>query len=389
MSPFESTDDQSGGVARKPVNMCHNDKGSPRLRSVAFYLPQYHRIPENDAWWGEGFTDWVNVRRARPRFAGHGQPDLPTVLGFYDLMDPGIREAQAELARRYSIDAFCYYHYWFGGRRLLHSPLDEMLRSGKPEFPFCLCWANEPWTGSWDGGAGGVLIDQSYSEADDRRHGQWLAQVFADPRYLRIDGRPVMLVYRASHHPDIARALRLWAEEVVSAGLPSPFCCRVESFSDECGDPRPLGFDAAVAFRAGNRRIRGITVQAVLAAVWKSFGRSPDHFRFDYRRAVRHALREAVPSYPRFPCVMPGWDNTPRRASDAVVVHDADPDTYGTWVREEGRKALAARSGETLLFVNAWNEWAEGAHLEPGERFGMAFLEAHREAMLPFGEERC
>ena len=171
-------------------------------RSVAFYLPQFHRVAENDAWWGEGFTEWTNVRDGRPRFPGHTQPHVPGELGYYDLTDPDVRAAQASLAGRHGIDAFCYYHYWFGGRRLLERPFDEVLRSGEPDFPFLLCWANEPWTRAWSGGGRHVLMPQPYSDIDDVAHIRALLPAFADPRYLRIDGRPVFLVYKAGELPD-------------------------------------------------------------------------------------------------------------------------------------------------------------------------------------------
>ena len=215
------------------------------VRSIAFYLPQFHPIPENDEWWGEGFTEWTNVRRARPLFPGHHQPELPGPLGFYDLRDSNVRDAQADLARSHGIDAFCYYHYWFGGRRLLERPFDEVLASGRPDLPFCLCWANEPWTRAWDGSDRKVLVHQDYSEDDDRRHISWLIEAFKDERYVRVDGKPLFLVYRADAMPDPAGTTRLWRDMADRAGLPGLFLCRVES-RHEGGDPAAVGFDASV-----------------------------------------------------------------------------------------------------------------------------------------------
>src|SRR5215475_4957626 len=181
---------------------------TPRL--VAFYLPQYHPIPENDEWWGTGFTEWTNVVSAKPVFAGHYQPHLPADLGFYDLRLPEVRQAQADLARNHGIHGFCYYHYWFQGRRLLRRPFDEVLRSGQPDFPFCLCWANENWTRVWDGSDKKLLIEQTYSADDDLAHIRWLAPAFRDPRHIRVEGKPLFLVYRARKLPDPLRTTSLW-----------------------------------------------------------------------------------------------------------------------------------------------------------------------------------
>ena len=193
--------------------------GASDVRTVAFHLPQFHPTPENDEWWGPGFTDWINVARATPRFRGHQQPHEPGELGYYDLRVPEVRAAQAELAAGHGIDAFCYYHYWFDGRQLLQRPVDEILRLGEPDFPFLLCWANEPWTRAWDGKTSSVLLPQTYSPDDDVAHLRWLAEVFADPRYLRIDGKPVFLVYRAFHLPDPVATTDRWRAEAARLGL--------------------------------------------------------------------------------------------------------------------------------------------------------------------------
>ncbi len=356
------------------------DASGRRVRTVAFYLPQYHTIPENDEWWGPGFTDWVNVKSTRPRFRGHAQPDLPGELGCYDLTDRGVMQAQADLAAAHGVDAFCYYHYWFSGRRLLEAPFARVLASPRTTLPFCLCWANENWSRRWDGGGGEVLVEQTYSEEDDREHGRWLAAVFADPRYLRVDGRPLFLVYRALHHPDIASATAIWREEARRAGVGDVFLCRMESFAEERGDPTKLGFDAAVDF-ASPMHHQGTTVQSLVARSLRRLGASPRTIRFDYGRAVARATRRRPPEYLCFPGVMPGWDNSPRRARNATVFQGATPQRYQEWVTHAADSALQVKAGDTFVFVNAWNEWAEGAHLEPGQRYGRAFLQAHRDAM--------
>ena len=217
------------------------------MRAIAFHLPQFHPIPENDEWWGKGFTEWTNVVKAKPRFQGHYQPHLPADLGFYDLRLPEARAAQAELAASYGIHGFCYYHYWFQGRQVLEYPVNEILKSRQPNFPFCLCWANEPWSRRWDGSNNEVLLEQRYSASDDLAHIRALIPFFLDPRYIRIGDRPFFAVYRASELPDPQRTCDLWRREVEGAGLKGLFLVRVESHN-ESGDPRNIGFDCALEF---------------------------------------------------------------------------------------------------------------------------------------------
>ena len=357
-----------------------SDAGGPSLRSIAFYLPQYHRIPENDRWWGEGFTDWTNVRAATPLFPGHHQPHVPGELGYYDLGDGRVREAQADLARHYGIDAFCYYHYWFAGRRLLGGPLDEVLATGRPDLAFVLCWANEPWTRTWDGGRNELLMDQHYSDDDDRRHIDWLIDAFRDPRYLRVDGRPLFLVYRAGQLPDPLRTTRTWRERASQAGLPGLYLCRVESHRER-GDPTALGFDAAVEFQpaVGDvpllSRARLLSPRRILARAGVT---RPDtsYIAMEYADLVRMMRERPPPGYPRFPCVTPDWDNSPRRRDGAFVLTGSTPELFGEWVADVAARLRRRPTGPRLLFVNGWNEWAEGCHLEPCRRWGYGYLEA-------------
>jgi lipopolysaccharide biosynthesis protein len=361
------------------------------VRLLAFYLPQYHPIPENDAWWGAGFTDWWNVRKARPLFPGHDQPREPADLGYYDLRDPAVRARQADLARAHGVDGFCYYHYWFLGRRLLERPFDEVLASGEPDFPFCLCWANEPWTRRWDGAAGDVLVPQGYSREDDLAHIRWLVRAFADRRYIKVDGRPLFLVYRSSRLPDPLATTGLWRERARQAGFPDLYLCRVESFPSERGDPRASGFDAAVEFQPrwsslGPGLRRGPHWWLARALGWSHpvYGRHRIH---RYATAVRWAARGRAP-YPRFRCVMPGWDNSPRRPREAAIFVGATPEAYEAWLTEAIESTHPASPEENLVFVNAWNEWAEGAHLEPCRRWGREYLEATLSAVRRAGAER-
>jgi hypothetical protein len=367
------------------------------VRAIAFFLPQYHPTPENDTFWGKGFTEWRNVVQARPRFPGHEQPHLPADLGFYDLRVPEVMDAQADMARQAGLHGFCYYHYWFSGRRLLHQPVDRLLASGRPDFPFMLAWANENWTRAWDGGQHEILFEQRYDDADTRTHARALAPAFADPRYIRLNGRPVFAVYNTDEIPDPARWADLFRETLCAEGI-DPYLVRVERYLDR--DRRPpaaLGFDAALEFQpfsrnflcwqatrpdlkahAGRRILNGVRKRAQALQPWRTFDVHHDMGAF-----VAFDADQPPPDYTCFPGVCPSWDNSARRPpGKGIIFRHATPELFGDWVRAKTRGR--PRGGEdTLLFVNAWNEWAEGCHLEPCLRHGMAWLEALRTGLDP------
>jgi hypothetical protein len=364
------------GPRLENVTLAEPDYEPPRL--LAFHLPQYHPIAENDEWWGEGFTDWVNVKAAEPQYEGHYQPHVPSELGYYDLRDEAPRAAQAELARQHGIEGFCYYHYWFNGRRLLEQPLQDMLRTGRPDFPFCLCWANENWTRRWDGHDQHILIAQEYGEEDDREHIRSLIPVLQDPRYIRVYGKPLLLVYRTELMPDPARTAEIWREEARAAGLGEIHLCRVESFQ-KC-DPREIGFDASVEFAPdwGNLGPRLKAGSQALAACGDGVEEACEtHNLYDYQALADTMLAKEAPDWTWHRCVTPCWDNTARRKKDAFIFHGSDPRKYAAWLQRAIDDSSRRLPGEErLVFVNAWNEWAEGNHLEPDERFGRAYLEA-------------
>ncbi len=350
---------------------------------IAFYLPQFHLIAENDAWWGKGFTEWTNVARARPLFRGHVQPRFPTDLGYCDLRVPDTRAAQAELAASHGISAFCYYHYWFGGRRLLERPFDEVLRTGEPRLPFLLCWANENWTRRWDGLDSEILMGQNYSDEDDRAHMRWLAQAFADPRYVRIAGKPVFLVYRTEQLPDPRRTADTWREEAHRLGIGEISLGRIENFGNV--DPRGLGFDFAVEFAprwtALPRRSLGTGAGALLRRVGvrrDAYSTNAVYSYTDFCSAMRNW---PIGDYPLFRSACPGWDNSPRRQKNAVILHGARPEIFRGWLDE----LIAARPMfegiRAPVFVNSWNEWGEGAQLEPCSVYGRQFLDAVKAAV--------
>lgn len=355
------------------------------LRLVAFYLPQYHPIPENDAAWGKGFTEWRNVVQTFPRFRGHSQPHLAGELGYYDLRVPETRARQADLARAYGIAGFCYYHYWFHGKQVLEQPFRAVLTAGEPNFPFCLCWANESWTRAWDGRTDAALLEQTYSEPDNLAHIRSLAAAFADPRYMRIQNKPLFLIYRASKIPGVKRMTDCWRAECARLGLGGLFLARVESFHDEHTDPQALGFDAAVEFSPDwlllgkpVRRTRVWRWAARFSAEARAFQQNRVH---DYSALVTQSLAKPEPSYKRFPCVTPMWDNSARRTSGAVILRNATPALYEQWLGAVVAKTRARPPHEQIIFVNAWNEWAEGNHLEPDAEHGRAYLEATRRAI--------
>jgi glycosyltransferase involved in cell wall biosynthesis len=343
------------------------------VRLIAFYLPQFHPIAENDEWWSEGFTEWTNVAAAKPLFEDHYQPHVPADLGFYDLRLPETRQAQSDLARRYGIAGFCYYHYWFGGTRLLGRPFDEVLASGEPDFPFCLCWANEPWSRRWHGRDEDVLQPQHYSAADDKEHVRWLLPALADPRAIAIGGRPVFVIYQARDLPDPARTVETWRKEIAKAGLPDPYLMTVETGWDEGWDATEVGFDAKIMFRPQFTTLRE-------APRLRIEGQAELDVR-DYQAAWPLFARPEEVEYPHFDCVCPQWDNSARAGSRGVVLHNSTPDAYEQWLGEVLDRARQRPEAEGIVFVNAWNEWGEGCHLEPDARWGHGYLEATRRAL--------
>ncbi len=346
-----------------------------QIRLIAFYLPQFHPIPENDIWWGKGFTEWQNVVSAHPFFGGHYQPHLPADLGFYDLRVPEVMEQQAELAKRYGIYGFCYHYYWFNGKRLLEMPLERMLETGRPDFPFCLCWANENWSRKWDGGEKDILIAQKHSDEDDLSVILDLIRYFKHPNYIRVDGKPMFLVYQVNLFPDFKRTARIWREECRRQRIGEIHLVMAETFSLslEQSDPKEFGMDAAVQFPPHG--------------YWEPIGPAnmASDFRgqvLDYKNTALHFIKKKFPGFVYYQTVMPSWDNTARMKNRAVIFANSSPGTYQAWLEEAIRNTREQYSGDhRIVFINAWNEWAEGNHLEPDQRYGHDFLQATRNAV--------
>lgn len=348
-----------------------------KARLIAFYLPQFHPIYENDEWWGKGFTEWTNVRKAVPLFQGHYQPHVPGQLGYYDLRSSDIRAAQATLAREHDIHGFCYYHYWFNGRPLLEQPFNEVLRSGKPDFPFCLCWANENWTRRWDGEDRQILIAQKYSHEDDRRHIESLIPAFRDERYIRINGRPVFLVYKTNLLPDAKKTAEIWRDTARSVGLGDIYLVRIENYFQEY-DPEPaeIGFDSAIEFAP---HLGSFGPQDASAVSLYDEAADANPLIYDYDNIVRHMLSRPKPPYKLFRGVFPSWDNSARRRNSPAIFINSSPQKYAFWLAQIGWYTCEHfEEDERMIFINAWNEWGEGCHLEPDEKYGLQYLDATR-----------
>ena len=372
----------------------------PVARLIAFYLPQFHPIPENDAWWGPGFTEWTNVAKARPLFGGHIQPQLPADLGFYDLRVPEVRARQAELAAACGVEGFCYWHYWFGnGKRILERPFHEVLRSGQPAFPFCLGWANQSWTGIWHGSPKSVLVEQTYpGPADEIAHFNWALPAFRDPRYIRVDGKPMFVVFDPYDMPSTDAFIRHWRTLAAQAGLPGLYFVAISQRSkakssmyhedilapfDAVTPLVPQDFIEGVGKRSRTdlvRRWRERDFGWKLRRLRARFGRPT---RFSYRRVVEAAL-EDMPDDPRFlPSVLPNWDNTPRSGARGVVFEGSTPALFEQYLRRALARVETRPRETAIIFLKAWNEWAEGNYVEPDARHGHGYLDAIRRVMVP------
>ena len=343
-------------------------------RVIAFYLPQFHPIPENDRNWGTGFTEWTNVAKALPLFPGHYQPHVPANLDYYDLRVPETRQQQANMARKHGVDAFCYYHYWFAGRRLLERPFNEVLNSGKPDFPFCLCWANQSWTGVWHGAPDRMLVEQTYPGIDDHaRHFDWLVTAFADRRYVTVEGKPLFLIFSPSEIPFVKELTEFWRRRAVAAGFPGlhlvgithePTVHLLLGQSIPIWNPKDYGFDAS------------LRVRVPLVPGW--WPRQPKLAVFNHAEIVDLLVAPPIVGVKDYPCVGHAWDNTPRSGLAGIVFHGSHPRHFRRNLRQAFAQIAANEPEEQIVFLKSWNEWGEGNHLEPDLKFGLRWLEVIR-----------
>ena len=350
----------------------------------AFYLPQFHPIAQNDKWWGKGFTEWTNVAPAEALYEGHYQPHAPDPkggLGYYDLRETSkVMGQQIELARQYGVEGFCFYFYWFAGERLLETPLLNLLEDSALDVPFCLCWANENWSRRWDGLDDDILMAQDNTPEDDIAFIGYVSKYLKDSRYRRIDGKPLLLVYRPCELPDAKATAQRWREWCRNNGVGEIYLAYTQSFEDV--DPREYGFDGAVEFPPNNSAPPDITDSVTPL--------SPDFAGkvYDWDIFPTRSDNYQTPDYPLFRTVCPAWDNTARRGQGGTVFARSTPQRYQHWLANAVRDSVSripARA-DRLIFVNAWNEWAEGAHLEPDARYGHGYLAATRRALLNYKE---
>jgi len=348
---------------------------NPATRLIAFYLPQFHPIPENNSWWGEGFTEWTNVKPAEPQFEGHYQPRIPGELGYYNLLDGKTQKRQVELAKHYGIGGFCFYMYWFGGKRLLEKPLDNYLDDQSLDLPFCICWANENWSRRWDGLDQEILMSQSHSPEDDIAFITEAAKYLKDPRYIRVENKPLLVIYRPALFPDIKATTIRWRNWCQENGIGEIHLSYTQSF--ESVDPKEYGFDSAIEFPPNNACPPNLTDSV------KPIAGTFSGIVCDWRHYPARSENYPDVDYTLFRSVCPAWDNTARRKNKGTVFINSSPTAYKKWLENAITDTTKRFTEQTkkLIFINAWNEWAEGAYLEPDKRHGYAFLDATRKAL--------
>lgn len=378
-----------------------------RARLIAFYLPQFHPTADNDAWWGKGFTEWTNVSKAKPLFPGHYQPHLPADLGFYDLRVPESREAQAELAREAGVEAFCYWHYWFAGRRVLERPFAEVVASGKPDFPFCLAWANDSWRSHWYGAEKRTLVEQTYpGPADHEAHFYAMLPAFKDRRYVRVHDKPMFTIFRPKNLPETPAYIEQWNKLAVKNGLKGiHFVAHL--FDDELDFPwRDMGYSGAVVtneLKMLRRRLMQVAQERTkispvnpdgsVASAAAGLVRLGTHRLLQrifgwpggvhyYKDAMLFFKSQAALDAGCYPSIVPGWDNTPRAGPKGIVLHGATPELFSVHLKDIISSVAHRPDEDRLVFVKSWNEWAEGNYLEPDRKFGHGYLNAVKAEVL-------
>ena len=372
---IKHTEKELTRVDSEYVDISHHPAGEHSIKAIAFYLPQFHPIDENDQAWGKGFTEWTNTTKAFPQFDTHYQPRLPGELGFYDLRIERIQERQIELAKHYGIHGFCYHYYWFDGKKLLDTPIKSILQNNKLDLPFCICWANENWTKRWDGTENEVIIEQKHSPENDIRFIKDITPALNDIRYIKIDKKPIIVIYRPSLFPDFKATLKRWRRYAKDVGIGEIFVVGTTAFGFR--DYKSYELDGIVQFPPHNANCRHKDLNGLNILNPKFKGSV-----FEYTDAAKNFLKQ-LKRYPEtIPTVMMGWDNEARKPGRGTIFVDCTPDKYRDWIKKMCAHTKDHKKTEdTVIFINAWNEWSEGTYLEPDRRFGYAYLKATAEAL--------
>ena len=350
-----------------------------KARVLALYLPQFHPIPENDKWWGKGFTEWTNVGKAKPLFKGHYQPRVPADLGYYDLRVAETRKAQADMAREYGVEGFIYWHYWFGkGKRLIERPFNEIIASGEPDFPFCLAWANDTWKGFAHGLTNrNVLIKQLYPGVDDyTAHFYEVLAAFKDKRYVTVEGKPLFMIYRPLANKEIKVFIGTWRQLAVENDLPGIyFIGHANSSNDNIDTIKNVGVDAVNTVRLNNYLLNHRTVfQKITKKVKKIFIGIPS--AYSYEIMSKYFVIKKIDSLEHvYPSIIPGWDHTPRSGKEGLVLMNSTPKYFRKHVKDVFDVVANKNDEHKIVFIKSWNEWAEGNYMEPDLKFGLQYLE--------------
>lgn len=383
ISDFENETDTASDTKTKFTDYKKNPSLSTKLKTIAFYLPQFHPFEENDKWWGKGFTEWSNVTKAKPNFKGHYQPHLPIHYGFYDLRIPEIMHEQAKLARNYGIHGFNFYYYWFGGKVLMHRPFDILLKYKDIDINFCITWANENWTRAWDASENEILIAQKHSKEDSKEFIRSLFKYFKDDRYIYVDNKPLLIIYRCDIIPNIKETTLIWREEAKKEGFEDLYLVCAQTYGIK--NPKDYGFDAAMEFPPHN------TLNSEYIIKKDITNSKFEGNIFDYNQVVDNQYsKEKDLDYKRFECVMLSWDNTARRQDNANIFANFSLEKYKEWVLNTAFNTYEneeLKDNEKFIFINAWNEWAEGTHLEPDREYGYGYLQSTYDVLKNFEEK--
>ncbi|MDR1738421.1 MAG: glycoside hydrolase family 99-like domain-containing protein [Candidatus Symbiothrix sp.] len=366
-----------------------------KIRPIAIYLPQFHPTPENDEWWGKGFTEWTNVTKAKPLFTGHEQPNLPGELGFYDLRVPEVREQQAELAKEHGIEGFMYWHYWFDGRRILERPFNEVLASGKPDFPFCLGWANESWKTIWHGHLKkGTFLEQTYpGEEDYKKHFYAVLPAFKDKRYITVNKKCFFLIYKPFDIPNIDLLLTTWRNLAQENGLNGIYFVALSNYADKEYDKLiKLGFDAIQSYwlpsLLSSSHKRPKTFRERLNTKLRKIMHKPKPQSllkiYKYKELIPYLSAPIDSTENVFPTLLPNWDTSPRLAENGHIVVDSSPELFRKHVKNALKMLEQKPEEQRILFIKSWNEWAEGNYIEPDRKFGRQYLEVLRDEIQHF-----